>query len=256
MPQPARHPESPGSLPRPELNPLMNPLLGENLGRWAEVYITTPAEKREDAIRELLRELEAKPVLSLAKPQVPAERTEPPPVAAPPGAQAPFSAFRTRTALIVGTMLVVFTLGYIATRGRGRNPSAQTPTVSHSLPPITTEVTSSSDAMKQPGSLPPTPAISNSQGSIDGARELAIGRDYLNGTNGKPRDSAEAVTWLWKAVARKNTAATLLLADRYAAGDGVGKNCEQARVLLDAAVRKRVPGAEDRLRHLAALDCP
>jgi hypothetical protein len=42
----------------PELNPMMNPVLGRNLGRWAEVYFTTPAEQREQAVAELLRELE------------------------------------------------------------------------------------------------------------------------------------------------------------------------------------------------------
>ena len=46
-------------LPRPELNPLLNPLLAENMGRWAEVYFTAAPEKREEAVVELLRELEA-----------------------------------------------------------------------------------------------------------------------------------------------------------------------------------------------------
>jgi hypothetical protein len=45
-------------LPNPDLNPLLNPTLGRNLGRWAEVYFTTPPEKREEAVEELLRELE------------------------------------------------------------------------------------------------------------------------------------------------------------------------------------------------------
>ena len=45
-------------LPNPELNPLLNPILGRNLGRWAHVYFTSPPEKREEAVVELLRELE------------------------------------------------------------------------------------------------------------------------------------------------------------------------------------------------------
>ncbi|HKV78165.1 MAG TPA: hypothetical protein VJP02_08510 [Candidatus Sulfotelmatobacter sp.] len=48
------------ALPRPELNPLVNPLLADNMGRWAEVYFTSPPEKREEAVIELLRELEAR----------------------------------------------------------------------------------------------------------------------------------------------------------------------------------------------------
>src|SRR3989441_3079481 len=46
------------STSRSELNPLQNPTLGRNLGRWAQVYFTSPPEKREQAVVELLRELE------------------------------------------------------------------------------------------------------------------------------------------------------------------------------------------------------
>lgn len=49
------------TLPRPELNPLLNPILASHMGRWAEVYFTNPPEKREEAVVELLRELESKP---------------------------------------------------------------------------------------------------------------------------------------------------------------------------------------------------
>jgi hypothetical protein len=46
------------TLPLPELNPLLNPVLGAHMGRWAEVYFTSPPEKREEAVLELLRELQ------------------------------------------------------------------------------------------------------------------------------------------------------------------------------------------------------
>ncbi|MGC1374205.1 MAG: hypothetical protein WA824_18865 [Candidatus Sulfotelmatobacter sp.] len=66
-----------------ELNPLSNPLLGANLGRWAEVYFTNPPQRREQAIAILLRELE---IESEAKAGVPERneaaltlRVEPPP---------------------------------------------------------------------------------------------------------------------------------------------------------------------------------
>jgi hypothetical protein len=58
------------NLPNPLLNPMLNPTLGRNLGRWADVYYSTPPEKRERAIFELLRELE-----SPGKPQCEAEPT-------------------------------------------------------------------------------------------------------------------------------------------------------------------------------------
>jgi hypothetical protein len=53
------HPEEQGTLTPPELNPLLNPVLAQNMGRWAEVYFTSPPEKREQAVLDLVRELEA-----------------------------------------------------------------------------------------------------------------------------------------------------------------------------------------------------
>lgn len=44
--------------PIPELNPMINPLLAQNMGRWAEVYFTNPPEEREQAVQELVRQLE------------------------------------------------------------------------------------------------------------------------------------------------------------------------------------------------------
>src|ERR1700722_4855095 len=44
-------------LPEPELNPLLNPLLAAHMGRWAEVYFTSPPEKRAQAVSDLVREL-------------------------------------------------------------------------------------------------------------------------------------------------------------------------------------------------------
>ena len=50
------------TLPDPRLNPMINPRLGKNLGRWANVYYTSPPEKREQAVLELVRELEGGPM--------------------------------------------------------------------------------------------------------------------------------------------------------------------------------------------------
>lgn len=60
MPQPTDESDE-SVLPQRELNPLLNPLLAEHMGRWAEVYFTNPPEKRDQAIAELLRELENSP---------------------------------------------------------------------------------------------------------------------------------------------------------------------------------------------------
>ena len=84
----------------------------------------------------------------------------------------------------------------------------------------------------------------------NGSEELSVAQQYLNG-----RNSAQAAPWLWKSVSKHNGQATLLLSDLYLKGDGVSKNCEQARILLDSAARKGVAGAGERLRHLAAFGC-
>lgn len=41
-----------------ELNPLTNPLLERNLGRWAQVYFSTPPAKRQQAVGKLLEEIQ------------------------------------------------------------------------------------------------------------------------------------------------------------------------------------------------------
>lgn len=88
-----------------------------------------------------------------------------------------------------------------------------------------------------------------------GGEELAMARGYLDGTNGRGRDSAEAAKWLWKAIAKHNPDATLLLSDLYLKGDGVSKNCDQARVLLDSAALQGAKSAGERLRHFQAFGC-
>jgi hypothetical protein len=95
------------------------------------------------------------------------------------------------------------------------------------------------------------PAPSSAEG---GAEELAMAQKYLYG-NGEPRDSAEAVRWLWKAIGKQNMTATILLSDLYLRGEGVPHSCDQARLLLDAAARKGKAEAAERLQHMQAFGC-
>jgi TPR repeat protein len=46
-----------------------------------------------------------------------------------------------------------------------------------------------------------------------------------------------------------------MLSDLYLHGEGVPKNCDQARVLLDAAARKGEAAAAERLRNLPSYGC-
>jgi len=89
----------------------------------------------------------------------------------------------------------------------------------------------------------------------NGSEELATAEKYLDAAAGTARDSRQAASWLWKAVAKQNPSATLLLSDLYLRGDGVTKSCDQARLLLDAAARKGAPAAAERLRNLQAFGC-
>jgi uncharacterized Zn finger protein (UPF0148 family) len=66
------------------------------------------------------------------------------------------------------------------------------------------------------------------------AQDFYRARKLLNPKN-PSRDPAEAAKLLWKAVAKGNTEAALLLADLYQSGDGVSKSCDQARLILTAA---------------------
>jgi TPR repeat protein len=92
------------------------------------------------------------------------------------------------------------------------------------------------------------PAIDN------GAQDLKQAQAFLEGRN-VPHDSAAAARLLWRAVGKQNTAASLMLAEMYASGDGVPKNCDQARLLLVAATKKGSAEAAGKLRSLESGGC-
>jgi hypothetical protein len=129
-------------------------------------------------------------------------------------------------------------------------------------PPLQSAKSSAASSQKKPTAVRPAPRMvreaANSSAPAaeqSGAQELATAEKYLNGTQGATRDNREAVQWLWKAVGKGNPAATIVLSDLYLRGDGVPQSCDQARLLLDAASRKGVRAAADRLRNLQAFGC-
>ena len=139
-----------------------------------------------------------------------------------------------------------------------RTPPAKTRAAPAPAKPVHKEASSRADstapALPHGISRPPKAGAPDISGGT-GGEELALAQRYLNGTNGQGRNSAEAAKWLWKAIAKHNAEATLLLSDLYLRGDGVSKNCDQARVLLDTAALKGVKDAGQRLRHLQAFGC-
>jgi hypothetical protein len=99
------------------------------------------------------------------------------------------------------------------------------------------------------------PPSSAASASFDnGNDELQQARQYLEGTN--RQDAAVAAQLLWTAVSKGNSQAELALGDLYLRGQGaVAKNCQQARILLRAALGKDVPGAADTLAHIRDYGC-
>jgi hypothetical protein len=397
------------ALPRPELNPLLNPLLADNMGRWAEVYFTSPPEKREEAVVELLRELEARrsdveshtasaqvvhevsthapstalhraatgrqpsyprhcdtcghdnPLMhqfcgmcgaqfggtALEDPKIdsaydpqgagnnradapshaesstdyrepiekglqPAEEPRRDPYDLSPfqslleredgaasGDESPPGRYRYYIGAILAILILV--LGYAAWNSSRSDqnahgappaappaatdtaPAAPSPNPSGSAPSKPAEQQPTRAAKSAPRPSPPKPtespkqletvangmnapaATPASQSAVDsvervsfqgnGAEEFATAQRFLRGSSGQVRDTAEASKWLWKSIGKHNGPALLELADLYLKGDGVSKNCDQARVLLDSAARRGMAGAGERLRNLPAFGC-
>src|SRR5579872_2000479 len=393
------------SLPDPKLNPLLNPLLGANMGRWAEVYFTTPPEKRDEAVAELVKELETaspseegltpirgqatdyslehgkvengieaneatsdssqedaascpecgqenaveqkfcgmcgspmrpflpeietsqgvdtprnssdkwnefdlsqggnvsysdpsypisadaderyrqqEPTEHISGGDIPSFAVEPEPV--------PYR-YRvyvgTALAILLGVLLYMawrgtttFTGGAVSAPSRAipaappaapttaaaeppavakqpvlqppRNSNNVVPTESSPPPmPLPQPETKSRQEkpIRQPSTarkLAPQAVPAATASGQSGAEELATAEKYLAG-----RDGSQAASWLWKAVAKGNVAATITLSDLYLRGDGVPKNCDQAHLLLDAAARKGGKAAGERLRNLQAF---
>jgi hypothetical protein len=70
-----------------------------------------------------------------------------------------------------------------------------------------------------------------------------------------PRSESESVASLWEGVQSGSVAAEMSLAERFVRGDGVARNCDQARVLLKAAAGKGNREARLRLYQLESGGC-
>ena len=88
-----------------------------------------------------------------------------------------------------------------------------------------------------------------------GQKEFEQARNILKG-NHRQRDISLAVDLLWTGVRKGYVPAEVTLADLYARGDGVEQSCEQARVLLRAAIQKGSPEGRRRFDQLSRQGCP
>ncbi len=180
------------------------------------------------------------------------------------------SAARDRAALpmivVVFAAIAVTVVGYYTLRWKSQpRPISQqqeslpigqdvSPPLAPSTVPVDSAATQSGSSVTSAPQSSSTPAISgagvkqpaNTAGAnadIDaaGKAQLDEALRLLRGANGT-RDPARASQLLWSAVGNGSVIAEVELARLYITGDGVKKNCEQARVLLRAAVSR---GSDD-----------
>jgi len=90
--------------------------------------------------------------------------------------------------------------------------------------------------------------------SETGQNEFNAARDILRGKN-RQQDLSRAVDLLWSGVRKGYVPAEVTLADLFRRGDGVEKNCDQARVLLVAASKKGSTDAREMLEKMAEQGC-
>lgn len=100
-----------------------------------------------------------------------------------------------------------------------------------------------------------TPPAPTAEPENPGESQLILAWQYLEGQGGKPRDPTAASQLLWSAVEKGNLTAETTLANLYLRGEGVPKNCDQARVLLSAASDKGDPEAKRKLLELDHTGC-
>jgi TPR repeat protein len=106
---------------------------------------------------------------------------------------------------------------------------------------------------QSPSSTPvSSPAIPADGGT--GQEEFSAAREILRGSN-RQRDFSRAVDLLWAGVRKGYVPAEVTLADLFRRGDGVEKNCDQARVLLVAASKKGSADARQMLEQIAEQGC-
>lgn len=112
------------------------------------------------------------------------------------------------------------------------------------------ESEASSGAKTRETALPGVTDLDAAQAELDEASQL-----LTRGPDGRRRDPARAAQLLWDAIGKGSVAAEIELADLYVRGDGVTRNCEQARVLLQAAMAHGSQSATDRLSDLIHTGC-
>jgi hypothetical protein len=127
-------------------------------------------------------------------------------------------------------------------------PSSSVPAPVVVSPPVVTAA-AGRDAPAPATAAPAPNSDGNGQPEFLQALQILRGKKHSG-------ELPEAVRLLWVAFAKGNSSAAVALADLYRRGEGVPQNCEQTRVLLDAAAKKGNSEAKKRLAQLDQEGCP
>jgi PilZ domain len=128
-----------------------------------------------------------------------------------------------------------------------------------STPAATANSTSSAMKPKNPSTTPATNKPSaqkppSEPESEAGEQEYLQAQEMLK-SGDREGGFQEAVRLLWIAVEKGNSKAEVSLAELYRRGEGVARNCDQARILLTAAARKGNADAQRRLQKFLREGC-
>ena len=126
-----------------------------------------------------------------------------------------------------------------------------------STPPKSRPTTSGSAPAPSTAKLVEDPATQTGTAAPEsetGQNEFNAARDILRSKN-RQQDLSRAVDLLWSGVRKGYVPAEVTLADLFRRGDGVEKNCDQARVLLVAASKKGSTDAREMLEKMAEQGC-
>jgi hypothetical protein len=102
--------------------------------------------------------------------------------------------------------------------------------------------------------LVPGPGRSSGTASDSGQQEYQQAEQILSNRSSEA-ELAVGVRLLWVAVEKGNVNAEVALAELYRQGKGVARNCDQARILLNAAVRRGSAEAQKHLDELVRDGC-
>ena len=189
-------------------------------------------------------------------------------------------AYRLATGFLIGVLIMAVVvlfemfrpqvgawLIHLGEKVTGIGPQRQTSTPPPSLSPVTTYPSPFAEAKPE---VLPKEASGDSALPPDSYRQvtsqsanLAIPRTKEDPDRPADRrlpnsaqDRSAEVTRLWSAVASGNYSAEVDLARLYLKGDGMPKNCEQAKVLLQAAGKHGSVEALQQLKELRTSGCP